>query len=91
VEIKAVGDVICDSGQLGNGRMFFFTEPELFMGKEVLSVDKRSQSGGNNVFELFSKCTEETDGSVGVRISAWFVGFRDGDDFSFLPACRKMS
>jgi hypothetical protein len=50
MEIKAVGDVICDSGQLGNGRMFL-TEPELFMGKVLLSVDKRSQSGGNNVFE----------------------------------------
>ena len=48
MEIKAVGDVNCDSGQLGNGRMFF-TEPE--MGKEVLSVDKRRQSGGNDTFE----------------------------------------
>jgi hypothetical protein len=50
MEIKAVGDVISDLGQLGNGRMFF-TEPELFMGKEVLSIDKRSQSGGNYIFE----------------------------------------
>jgi hypothetical protein len=45
VKVIAVGDVICDSGQLGNGGMFF-TEPELCMGKEVLSVDKRRQSGG---------------------------------------------
>ena len=45
MEIIAVGDVICDSSQLGNGGMFF-TEPELCMGKVVLSVDKRRQSGG---------------------------------------------
>jgi len=50
MEIKAVGYVICDSGQLGNGRMLF-TKPEFFMGKEVLSVGKRSQSGGNDAFE----------------------------------------
>ena len=50
MDIKVVGYVICDSGQLGNGRMFRM-EPELLMGKEVLSVDKRSQSGGNNAFE----------------------------------------
>jgi hypothetical protein len=45
VKIIAVGDVICDSSQLGNGGMFF-TEPKLCMGKEVLSVDKRRQSDG---------------------------------------------
>jgi hypothetical protein len=28
----------------------FFTEPELFTGKEVVLVDK-SQSGGNDAFE----------------------------------------
>ena len=38
VEIVSVGDVICDSSQLGNGGMFF-AEPELNVGKEVLSVD----------------------------------------------------
>ena len=41
VEIIAVGDVICDLSHLGNGGVFF-TEPELCMGKEVLSVDKMS-------------------------------------------------
>jgi hypothetical protein len=45
VEIIAIGDVICDSSQLGNSGMFC-TEPELCMGKAVLSVDKRHQSGG---------------------------------------------
>ena len=50
MEIKAVRDVTCDSGQLVNGRMFF-TEPELFIAKELLSVDKRIQSGANNAFE----------------------------------------
>ena len=29
--------------------------------------------------------------SVGVGISAWLVEFRDGDGFSFIPACREMS
>ena len=50
VEIVAVGDVICDSSQLGNGGMFF-TEPELCMGKEVLSVDKRCQSDSYDALE----------------------------------------
>ena len=50
MEIIAIGNVICDSSQLGDGRMFF-TEPKLSMGKEVLSVDKGSQSGGYYAFE----------------------------------------
>ena len=50
VEIIAVGNVICDSSQLGNGAMFF-TEPEFFMGKKVLSVDKRCNSGGYDALE----------------------------------------
>jgi hypothetical protein len=45
VEIIAIGDVICDLRQLRNSEMFF-TEPKLCMGKEVLLVDKRRQSGG---------------------------------------------
>jgi len=88
VEIIAVGDVICDSSQLGNGGVFF-VEPELSMGKEVLSVDKRCQSDGYDAFEQFSECAEKTNWSVGVRISARFVGFRDGDDFGSLPAGGK--
>jgi len=50
VEIIAVGDVICDSSQFGNGGVFF-AEPDLNMGKEVLSVDKRCQSDGCDAFE----------------------------------------
>jgi len=50
VEIIAVGDVICVSSQLGNGGMFF-TEPELCMGKEEVSVDKRRQSDGYYALE----------------------------------------
>ena len=50
VKIIAIGDVICDSGQLGDCRMFF-TEPKLSIGKEVLSVDKGGQSGGYYAFK----------------------------------------
>ena len=35
--------------------------------------------------------TEKTGGFVGVRIGAWFVGFRDGDDFGSLPVGGKVS
>ena len=34
----------------GNGGMFF-TEPELCMGKVVLSIDKRCWSGGYDALE----------------------------------------
>ena len=30
---------------------YFFAEPELIVGKEVLSVDKRCQSDGYEAFE----------------------------------------
>ena len=51
MEIIVIGDVICDSSQLGNGGMvFFFTKPKLYVGKEVL-VDKGCQSDGYDALE----------------------------------------
>ena len=73
MDIITVGDVICDSSQLGNGGMFF-TKPELYMGKEVLSVNKGCQLDGYDALEYFLECAKKTNWSVGVRISAWFVG-----------------
>jgi hypothetical protein len=49
MEIIAVGDVICDPSEMVNG--MFFTEPELCMGEELLSVDKRCQSDGYDALE----------------------------------------
>ena len=40
MEIIAVGNVVCDSSQLGNGGVFF-AETKLGVGEELLLVDKR--------------------------------------------------
>jgi len=39
MEIKAVGDVICDSGQLGNGGMFL-RNPNFAWGKRCCRLTK---------------------------------------------------